>query len=107
MRSSDFPGMTMAQTYDNLSTNDRVIGRDYSVEGRQNRPVYTPPIVPGPSVLQKQRNLRADMAANGQQTPIRADMHISGSMNKSTMGNGHHRYWAARDLGWSHMDVGD
>ena len=106
MQSSDFPGMTMAQTYDNLSNNDRLIGRDYSVEARQNRPVYTPPITPGPSVLQKQRNLKADMDVNGQQTPARVDMHITGSPSKSTYGNGHHRYWAARDLSWTSMHIG-
>jgi hypothetical protein len=51
--------------------------------------------------------LKNDITTNGQQTPLRADMHISGSMKRSTLTNGHHRYYVARDTGKSHLNVGD
>lgn len=98
MRSGDFHGMTMGQTYDELTASQRLR------PPQRTKEVYHPS---SGNYMAKQRRLKQELSEQGQQTPLRTQMNISGSLKRSIVENGHHRYWAARDLGWSHLAVGN
>ena len=117
MRASDFGDMTMEQVYQmpkasrTMFWSTRNPGNTYKgqhiknddvVYTKSGKSLYHPPPAEGPNRMAKQRALTADVAQHGVHTPLEGSHWGPGD---DTVTQGHHRYWAARDTGQTHLPM--
>lgn len=121
MKSTDFSGMTLEQTYQlprgprTMFFSTRNPGNTYKgkpithegiVYSKSGKSVYHPPIMGDDGKptnrMRKQRELEASVAEHGVQKPLEVSHYAPGDDNVT---QGHHRYWAGRKAGLTHLPV--